>query len=228
LQFYAQKINTFPQPFMTSFFSLSSHHPFKVPEAFEGKFKGGPLVIHACIEYTDYALRKYFETVSKMPWYKNTLFVITADHTSSEIQFDKYRTAWGLYSIPIIFFKPDNSLKGRSEAMVQQIDIMPSVLGYLHYDRPYLAFGRNVFDRTSTGYAFNFYNENTYQLFRDDFLFQHDGQRPTGLFNFKSDPLLKENLLSKRPDLVGQLEPVTKAFIQQYNNRLIDNKLVVE
>ena len=87
LQFYADKLNTFPEPFMSSFFSVSSHHPFEIPDEYEDRFEGGPLPIHRCIQYTDFALKRFFEKASTMPWYKNTLFVITADHTSSNIQF---------------------------------------------------------------------------------------------------------------------------------------------
>jgi phosphoglycerol transferase MdoB-like AlkP superfamily enzyme len=128
LQFYARKLNEFPQPFVSSFFSVTSHHPFKIPDEFEDTFKGGPLPIHKCVEYTDYGLRQFFKRASKMPWYENTLFVITADHTSSNIQFPEHRTAWGFYSIPIIFFKPDHSVQGRDSVIAQQIDIMPSLL----------------------------------------------------------------------------------------------------
>ena len=104
LQFYADRLNTFPQPFFSSFFSVSSHHPFKIPQKYEGILKGGPLPIHQCIEYTDHSLKLFFQRISKMPWYKNTLFVITADHTSSNILLPEYRTGWGFYSVPIIFF----------------------------------------------------------------------------------------------------------------------------
>jgi hypothetical protein len=225
-QFYADKLGTFPQPFMSSIFSVSSHHPFIVPEQFQSKFKGGPLVIHKCVEYTDYSLKKFFEKVSKMPWYDNTLFVITADHTSSEIQWAENKTAWGFYSIPVIFFKPDHSLQGRSADIAQQIDIMPSVLGYLHYDEPYVAFGRDIFGKQMEPFAFN-YKDNVYQLFERDYLLVFDGTRTLGLYNFKTDKMVIQNLLEQFPDIAKSMETKLKALIQQYNNRLITNKMVV-
>lgn len=226
LQFYAQQLNTFQEPFVSTFFSVSSHHPFVVPEKYEDKFAGGPLPIHKCIQYTDYALRRFFETASKMPWYKNTLFVITADHTSSNIQFTEYRTRWGFYSIPMLFFKPDNSLTGMETDVAQQTDIMPSVLGYVHYTEPYLAFGRNLFDKASQPLAFN-YKDNTYQLFEDDYLLVFDGTRTLGLYDFKKDELLLENLMNAHPDRVKGMETTMKAVIQQYNNRMIEDRLTV-
>lgn len=224
LSFYADKLNEFPQPFLSSFFSVSSHHPFKVPAEYENKFKGGPLVIHKCIEYTDYSLRKFFEKASAMPWYKNTLFVITADHTSSEIEFPEGRTAWGFFSIPVIFFKPDHSLAGRESTIVQQIDIMPTVLGYLHFDKSYVAFGRDVFNNHTTPFAFN-YKDNAYQLFEGDHLLQFDGTRSVGLYNFKTDKLTRHNLLDSLPSVRQPMEQKIKAIIQQYNNRMIEDRL---
>jgi phosphoglycerol transferase MdoB-like AlkP superfamily enzyme len=226
LQFYAEKLNTFPQPFVSSFFSVSSHHPFEIPEQYKETFMGGPLPIHKCVQYTDYSLREFFKTVSTMPWYKNTLFVITADHTSSNILFPEYRTGWGFYSIPIIFFKPDNSLAGTETDIAQQVDIMPSVLGYLHYQKPYLAFGRDIFREQATPHAFN-YKDNAYQLLMDEHLLVFDGRRTLGLYNFQEDQLMQENLIEKLPETVNRMENQIKAVIQQYNNRMVEDQLTV-
>lgn len=226
LQFYARKLNTFPQPFMSGFFSVSSHHPFRIPEQYEDTFAGGPLPIQKCIQYTDHALKKFFQTVSTMPWYRNTLFVITADHTSSNIQFPEYRTGWGFYAIPIIFFKPDNSLAGMETEIGQQTDIMPSVLGYLHYQKPYFAFGRDIFRGKGKPMAFN-YKDNAYQLFMDEYLLLFDGTRTLGLYNFYTDKLMEKNLMNDYPDIVRDMEAKIKAVIQQYNNRMIEDRLTV-
>jgi phosphoglycerol transferase MdoB-like AlkP superfamily enzyme len=198
-----------------------------VPQEFEGKFKGGPLVIHKCIEYTDYSLKKFFEKASKMPWYKNTLFVITADHTSSEIQFDESRTAWGFYSVPVIFFKPDHSLKGYSDQLVQQVDIMPSVLGHLHFSSPYVAFGRDIFRETSAPIAFN-YKDNVYQLMEGEYLLQFDGSKTLALYNFKTDKMLTHDLKDEQPEVKSWMEEKIKAVVQQYNNRLVEDRFTAK
>ena len=225
--FYADKLNEFPQPFMSAIFSVSSHHPFVVPKEFKGKFKGGEQPILKCIEYTDYALKKFFEKASKMPWYKNTLFVITADHVSSNIVFPESHTTWGLFSVPIIFYKPDNSLQEMNTSIAQQIDIMPSVLGQLKYDKPYVGFGRNVFDSTATAFAFN-YRDDIYNLYQDDHLLMFDGKRVVSLYNFKTDKMLEKDLKKENPDLTKQLEQKIKAIIQQYNNRMVEDRLTAK
>ncbi|MFN8333694.1 MAG: LTA synthase family protein [Cyclobacteriaceae bacterium] len=225
--FYADKLNEFPQPFMSSIFSVSSHHPFVVPEEFEGKFKGGDQPILKCIEYTDYALRRFFAKASTMPWYKNTLFVITADHVSSNIVFPESHTTWGLFSIPVIFFKPDNTLAERSASIAQQIDIMPSVLGRLKYDKPYVAFGHDVFDSTSTSFAFN-YRDDIYNLYEGEYLLMFDGKRTVSLYNFVKDRMLQQDIKKSDKDVAARMERKIKAIIQQYNNRMVEDKLTVQ
>jgi phosphoglycerol transferase MdoB-like AlkP superfamily enzyme len=224
--FYADKLNEFQEPFFSVIFSETSHHPFIVPPSFEGKFKGGKEPILKCIEYTDYVLRQFFKKVSGEPWYNNTLFVFTADHCSSEIIFEESRTTRGLFSVPVFFFKPDNSLASMEDEIIQQTDIMPSVLGYLHYDKPYVAFGRDLFREQTTPMAFNY--RDAYNLFMDDYLLNFDGDQVIGLYNFKDDKMLAHNLKVEKHDIADQLELKIKAIVQQYNNRLISNDLTVQ
>jgi phosphoglycerol transferase MdoB-like AlkP superfamily enzyme len=225
-QFYARKMNEFRQPFCTAIFSVSSHHPFVVPEKYKGKFKKGPNPINQCINYTDYALRKFFETASRMPWYQNTLFVITGDHTSQSAYLE-YKTNIGAFRVPVIFYKPGGSLKGVVDGLAQQIDIMPSVLGYLNYDKPYVAFGRNLFEAPDDPFVIT-YTSNTYQLVMGDYLYLFNGLTETGFYNLKDDILLSKNLSGQMPDVEKKMELKVKAFIQQYNNRMLENRLTVE
>ncbi|MBS1487310.1 MAG: sulfatase-like hydrolase/transferase [Bacteroidetes bacterium] len=227
LQFFANKMNTFQQPFFTTFFTVSSHHPYNLPDGYENKFKGGPKLVHRTIEYTDYALRKFFNKARTMPWFEHTLFVITADHASAEIQLPEYNSAWGYFSIPIFFYHPGQHGSGLTNEIVQQIDIMPSVLSYLHYHKPFVAFGHNSFQPSTVPVAFN-YLENTFQVFRGNYLFQFDGKNPKALYAFKKDKYLKNNLMGELPDTTRSMENYLKAFIQQYNNRMVDNALTVE
>jgi phosphoglycerol transferase MdoB-like AlkP superfamily enzyme len=225
-QYFATKLNEFKQPFCAAIFSVSSHHPFKVPERYEGKFKKGTLPIHQCIGYTDYSLKRFFETASKMPWYDSTLFVITNDH-ANQAYYPEFKTNLGVFTGPFIMYKPDGSLKGTSNDLVEQIDIMPSILGYLNYDKPYVAFGRNIFESNNEPFVIT-YTSSTYQLLMGDYLYLHNGTNEIGLFSFKSDPLLVNNKIGQFPDIETKMEAKLKAVIQQYNNRMIGDKLTVE
>lgn len=227
LQYVAQKQNGFQQPFFSSVFTVSSHHPYNLPTGYSKIFKGGTRDIYKTIEYTDYALKKFFETASKMPWFKNTIFVITADHASAEIEYNEYNTTWGYFSIPVFFYSPGDDWHTLNQEIIQQVDIMPTVLGYLHYDKPYVAFGRDIFKNDKNPFAFN-YLDNTYNFFEGDYLLVFDGKTSIALHEFKTDLLLKKNIIIERPEIVFAMERKLKAYIQQYNNRMVDNNLTIE
>jgi phosphoglycerol transferase MdoB-like AlkP superfamily enzyme len=224
-KFFGEKLNSFKQPFLASIFSVSSHHPFKVPEKYEGKFKKGPAPILEVIGYSDYSLREFFNRISKMAWFTNTLFVITADHTNESVH-KEFQNNFGAYCVPIIFYKPGSDLKGYKHRIAQQIDIMPTILSYLNYDQDYIAFGNNLFDDSYESFAFNT-NGNTYNLYMKDHILEMIDNKPVGLYNYKQDLFLENSLLGKEPDIETQMVEKLKAIIQTYNSRLIDNNMVV-
>ncbi len=226
MQYMAKTINTFKQPFFTSFFSVSSHHPFKVPEKYKGVFPKGPLEVQEPMGYTDMAIRKFFEAAKKMPWYKNTLFVLCADHATVSYLPD-YQTIPGYFSIPILFYYPGGDLKGKTDKIIQQIDIMPTVLNYLNYKKPYFAFGFDAFDHKTDNFAVN-NNDGNFNFYEGDYLLVNDGEKSTSLFNLKEDRTTTKNLLEQQPEVKQQMEQKLKAFIQQYNNRMINNQLTVK
>ena len=225
LQFTDKKLNTFKQPFLASIFTLSSHHPYSIPIQYKGKFRKGNLPIQEAVMYADFSLRKFFKTASTMPWYKNTLFVISADHTS-ESWMPQYQTRVGEFRIPIVFFSPGSNLSGIKDKVVQQTDILPSVLDYLHYKGKFVAFGRSVFDTTATRFNVTFLND-SYQIIQGDWAMQFSGNSVEAIYNYKKDPLLKQNLMVVEQKKTKEMETFLKAVIQQYNNRMINNKLTV-
>ncbi|WP_160070183.1 LTA synthase family protein [Sphingobacterium bovisgrunnientis] len=225
MQFMADKIDDLPQPFFAGFFSLSSHHPFKVPEKYNGKFPKGPLVVHEPVGYSDYALKQFFAKAVKSPWFKNTLFVICADHATVS-HLPEYLTAPNSFAIPIVFYHPGNNLKGLSDKLVQQIDILPTVLNYLNYPKPYFSFGFDALANQQNNFVVNNIG-GVYNLFQGNYYMTHDGEKPTSIFDLKQDKFLKKDLLPNN-NLKDSLEHTLKAFIQQYNYSMIHNKLVYE
>lgn len=134
------------EPFMAAVFTASSHHPYRIPAQYEEQFPDNPdNPMHRCVRYLDLSLRRFFEAAEKEPWFKNTLFVITGDHTNASSRAE-YQTLWGLFRVPVIFYDPTGEIfrPGRREGPVQQIDIMPTVLSALKYNKPYIAFGQDV------------------------------------------------------------------------------------
>lgn len=226
LQYYAEKMNTMQQPFCTSVFTLSSHTPFTMPDRYKDVFKGGPTPFHNMMLYSDYALKRFFQTASQMPWYNNTLFIIVADHGGTYLMHDEYKTSVGAYAIPIILYAPgDTLLIGKQNRLAQQIDILPTVLSYLNYKGDFIAFGNNLFDDNDDDFVITY--PGILQLFWRDYLIHFNGERITSLYQFKEDRFLKNNLIGTLPDVEKIMEAKAKAFLQQYTTRLIDNKLTV-
>lgn len=224
-KFFGEKLNTFKQPFLASIFSVSSHHPFKVPEKYAGKFRKGEAPILEVVGYSDYSLHEFFDQISKYDWFRNTLFVITADHTNESVH-KEFQNNFGAYCVPIIFYKPGSDLKGYKHRIAQQIDIMPTILSYLNYDQEYIAFGNNLLDDSYESFAFNT-NGDTYNLYMKDHILEMIDNKTVGLFNYKEDLFLENNLIGKEPELEKQMEEKLKAIIQAYNSRLIDNNMVI-
>ena len=223
-QFYARTLDTIQQPFFSTIFSVSSHEPFKVPSKYKGVFKSDAAnPLREVTAYTDHALQQFFETAKKMPWFKNTLFVITADHASIT-SFPSYQNAWGNMAVPILFYHASDSLQQIKPAIIQQTDIMPTILGYLNYSGSFLSFGKNVMADSIDSYAVNYYNG--FQIFQDSLLLQLNGGKGVGVFNFKADPLLEKNLVGVYPAKQDAMEKKLKAYIQQYHNRMIENDLL--
>ena len=225
LQYMALTMSEFREPFVSAVFTASSHHPYKVPEAYKDTYPEGSLVMHKCVRYTDHALKRFFETASKQPWFKNTLFVLTADHTNlSEVA--EYQTSLGGFRVPIVFYDPSGEMpKGMREGIAQQIDIMPTVLGYLGYKKPYVAFGCDLFHTPSEDtWAVNYLN-GIYQYVKGDYLIQFDGKKLKGVYRFKEDKLLENNLAGQIDCSVWVDE--LKGIIQSYMTRMNNNQLVL-
>lgn len=226
LQYYARTMSDMPQPFMTSVFTASSHHPFRVPERYEGVYPKGTMPIHQCVGYTDHALRAFFHYAQQQDWYQNTLFVLTADHTN-QVSLPQYANAKGLFEVPIAFYSPRwNQGYLHTQGAVSQTDIMPSVLAYLGYTKPYFAFGENALTQEKQHPWAVCYNHPVYQLFSDSLLLQFDGTALRAVYNYQNDPTLQHNIATTTD--TQPLLTYLRAYIQQYIYRLTTNQLTVE
>lgn len=228
LQFTASKLNEMRKPFAAGVFTLSSHHPYTIPQGYtvpEGRYKSE---FEKTVRYADDALRLFFETVSQYSWYDSTIFVITGDHVSPEHYFEKYRNGYGQYEVPLAFFSPKKIEALRTDIMAQQTDVGVSLLAALGYDEPIFSFGRNVFDSIQEPCFSSFVNE-VYQYSDGDYMLQSDGDLTIGVYDLRNDKELKNNLYSKEnANEWNELETKFHLRLQQYNNRMISNKLFIK
>ena len=225
LQYYCAKMSEMKEPFMTAVFTASSHHPYAVPEKYRERFPEEGIEIHKCIRYTDMALGKFFRSASRQPWFKNTIFVLTSDHTNLS-DHDYYQTDLGGFCSPIIIYEPGitDLQPAVQDKIAQQIDILPTVLGMLHYPKPYFAFGIDVLNTPAEDtWAVNYLN-GIYQYVKHGHVLQFDGQRTRAVYAL-TDSLMKHNLVGSCPDQES-MELELKAIIQQYMARMTQDRLL--
>ena len=226
LQYYATKMSEMKEPFMTAVFTASSHHPYVIPEKYKAQYPEEGIIIHKCIRYTDMAIGKFFEKASREPWFNNTIFVLTSDHTNlSDHAF--YETDLGGFCSPIIIYEPGNAEHQPEiqDKIAQQIDILPTIMGMLHYPKPYFGFGIDVLNTTAEDtWAVNYLN-GIFQYVKQGHVLQFDGTQTKAVYAL-SDSLMKQNLIGKVPQQ-PQMERELKAIIQQYMTRMTQDKLSV-
>ena len=138
------------KPFFNHWMTVSNHRPFTYPE---GKIDIPPTLKKRIggVKYTDYALKHFFELAKQQEWYKNTLFVIVADHCASsagstELPLDGYRIPCFIYAD---FITPK-----KVDTLVSQIDVMPTVLGLLNFEYTSKFIGQDVFSGHYTPRAY--------------------------------------------------------------------------
>ena len=218
-KYFSEYLKKEQEPFVTTFFSITSHPPFTLPEEFENTFPKGNNGYHETVGYTDQMLKEFFERSKKEEWYKNTLFVITADHTSGANSDPEYKNRVGRYSIPIIYFMGDSSLKGSNTTITQQIDIMPTILDMLNYNKEFFGFGKSIYEKSiSSDESWAISN-----LYYGEHLLTHEEGfligREEEYTNFSDKNLKEETKVNK--DVIKLL----KAIKQKYNNSLLNNKM---
>ena len=223
LQYYCTKMNEMKQPFMTAVFTASSHHPYVVPDKYKNVYPEEGIIMHKCIRYTDMAIGRFFQEASRQPWFQNTIFVLTSDHTNMS-DHDYYQTDLGGFCSPIIIYEPGGSREPSVEPKIaQQIDILPTIMGMLHYPDPYFGFGIDLLNTPADStWAVNYLN-GIYQYVKHGHLLQFDGQHTRAVYSL-TDSLMKHNLAGHLPQQ-PQMERELKAIIQQYMERMTQDRL---
>lgn len=225
LQYFAKNVGK-TQPFMATVFTASSHHPFKIPEKYNGKFKKGKVEMHEPMQYTDYSIKKYFETAKKQPWYNNTIFVFTGDHPN-QIYYSEYEKAMNRFAVPLIFYSPNPKfqLKGVNDEVAQQIDIYPTLADLIGYNKKIRSWGRSLLsDKKYPSLIVNS-DGTSEQFIYGNYIYRFDGKDIIGVYD-KNDLGFENNLKdkTKSPETEkGKL--VAKAWYQDYMNRVMNRKL---
>ena len=222
-QYFNNTLTQKKQPFMATLFTVSSHEPYKVPEKYEGKFPKGKVDINQCIGYTDFALKRFFAAAKKQTWYNNTIFVLVADHGNT-VAYDEYLKEFNRNTVPILFFTPNEKYVGVNNDWAQQIDIYPTLLDMIGYQKPFRSWGRSLINEKQVPPFVVKYSSNVYQFMCGNYICAFDGKKAVG-FYAAADKAMEHNLISQRNAAMNVIELRCKAFIQDYMERVIDKRL---
>ena len=217
IQFFAKQISTEKEPFFSTFFSLSSHPPYNLPSNYLKKYNTNRQIgIRETISYTDHCMKSFFKEIKDQKWFKNTIFIITADHTSPKNYNKEYKNKIGRYTIPLIIFKGDSSFQGVNTNIVQHIDIMPTVLELLKYDKNFLSFGKSMFSKND--WAIHFLQDE-YRLITNNSIIVNKKENYEAFTDWNT---------SENTKLDFKKTQLLKAIKQEYNTRMLNNKLLYE
>ena len=219
LQYYVAELSKEKEPFHSSVFTLSSHHPYELlPEDAE-RFKGGTLAIHPTLRYTDNAVRQFFLSAAKMPWFANTLFVITADHTAdierTGSHSDKAIDHW----VPLFYYMPNKIAPAAQPRITQHIDILPTTLDLIGCSDRFFSFGHSALRNETRPYAIMASN-GVYSVVSEHAQVKFDGDQVIETRTLDSSSTVD-------PILAAEMELYLKAAIQQYNGHLIKSQLTI-
>jgi phosphoglycerol transferase MdoB-like AlkP superfamily enzyme len=225
-QYTKEVLDTKTTPFFSTIFTVTSHEPYIVPEEYEGVFPKGTLPMHQCVGYTDFAFKQFFEAAKKEPWFENTIFIITADHTNQIYYTEQYSNPINRYAVPILIYSPNQAYVGVSTELAQQIDIYPTILDMVGYNKPFRSWGRSLVNSSPNRmppYVMNFNGQN-YQYSKGNIICIFDGVKAIGFYNI-NDLNLEKNLIANRTKEMDSVELACKAFLKDYFDRIIDRNL---
>ncbi|MBP6428896.1 MAG: sulfatase-like hydrolase/transferase [Bacteroidales bacterium] len=225
LQYMVRELDHYKEPFTSAVFTLSSHHPYTIPPQHKGRFPKGTMIVHETVGYADYALKRFFEEAEKKPWFKNTLFIITADHSAATQQED-YLTLLGKFKVPIIFYHPNLKQGLNTNINMQQADILPTAMSMIGYRKPFIAFGKDALSKGDKPYVL--YVNGEYMLREGDYLCKYNEGLESKLYFLPSDANAKKDISRENKELLKKMTLTIQAIIQEYNTRLIENSLVIK
>lgn len=222
-RFFGGKLTEFRQPFFSMIFSLSSHHPYTIPESYKNKYKKGSLEILESIQYADEALKDFFDFAEKQPWYENTLFIVTADHTQKNI-LPEYDNELGRFRVPLLFFHPKmNWPKIDNQMPVQHIDVLPSILDFLGFENKFkILLAESVF-KASEDKTILLFNDNLYYQVGRQYVSLWD--KHGEIRHYAVDDLRLATPLDLPKEIKNKIENKLRASIQYFNQGMWDNRL---
>lgn len=201
------------KPFAALMFSSSNHSPFDIPEGRVEPIKKGVKCVENAIQYADYAIGEFFREAKKLPYYKDTVFVVIADHNIR---------VYGDAAVPVNMFHIPALIVGEGveakvyDGLISQPDVLATALDLMGQDLKYPILGKSVFSDLKKGVNLMQFNEN-YALRVDDKVAIVRPQKPAETFMY-----VEKHLVPTEHDV--ELEKDALAFVIGLNH-LYDKRL---
>ena len=210
-------------PFLSTIFTISSHEPYIIPKKYEGVFDKGDLQMHQCVGYTDFALKKFFESSKNSDWFDDTIFIFTADH-GNQTFYPFYKKMVNRFANPLMIYKPNSNLVGVDNRLASHMDIFPTVADLIDYPKPFRSWGRSlVSDDTTEPFVVNYFSGGSYFIMDENYICVHNGFEAIGFYEL-NDKNFENNIIDQKNQLMVDLEKKCSLFLENYFNTLMASK----
>jgi len=145
------------KPFAALMFSSSNHSPFDIPVGRIDEVKKGENCVENAIKYADYAIGEFFKEAKKLPYYKDTIFVVIADHNIRVYGDDVVPV--NMFHIPALIVGEGVKPKEYNN-LASQPDVLATAIDYLGKDLTYPILGKSIFSDSKKDVNLMQFNEN--------------------------------------------------------------------
>ncbi len=213
LQNMIASLDTMKPPFFATVFTLSNHHPYSLPSAYQSPQSTAAPYLQT-LTYTDFALRQFFEKAKSKQWFDETIFILTGDHTGPFVGDDGDNTQQKNYQLPLLIYTPKSPVGSIDSSLCQQIDIMPTVLKEVGFEEKFHSYGYSIDDTSQLKIC--------YTYLPPFFIISENQCVVTDIY--KDDTYLDTSGKQVSNDVIQYF----KAILQTYTIELKTNQLTVE
>lgn len=220
--FTVDRMDELPKPFTSLVFSMSPHDPYILPANRKEMFAEyeSETGYQQLLRYSDFALGRFFEAARERPWFDNTVFLITADHT----RFSPPNSYYESVHVPLLIYAPGIVEPGRDETIGSQADILPTILDLLHVPTVHASMGRSMLDRAERRGPV-VYREQGFGIFGNDLVLVNDLETDMGLYRYRDDIYFQQDLQHEQSDAADDLRKRLYAYLQIVTNTVRNDRV---
>jgi phosphoglycerol transferase MdoB-like AlkP superfamily enzyme len=205
------------KPFFSLMFSTSNHEPFEFPDGRIKLYEQPKNTVHNAMKYADFSIGKFFELAKKEAYFKNTIFVVIADHNTRT--YGKNLVPVNKFHIPALIIAPNVEKGITYDNLASQMDIPSTVLALSGITTKTPMVGRNLLKlpKGTKGRTIMLFHETYAFRVDDDIVILNPNAKPLQ-FKVKSDTELIPVALNK--ELAKDALAHIVASSNMYKNRV--------